>query len=177
MKGGMERECMLDSQTTPIHAVFRVLYRLSVTYRYDTVSLPPPDSIPILSPPPHLSLSSSPHSRRERKERKARKARSSLGVGARPARERPCRRRSLCFVLLSVSPSLFFAVLSTTALSELWIRHHRLRWSRSWSNDALVGRVLVVEVACMFSGGFFPGGGGFRRSTAAGSSSREGSLH
>ncbi|KAF3571157.1 hypothetical protein F2Q69_00062256 [Brassica cretica] len=36
MKGGMERECMLDSQTTPIHAVFRVLYRLSVTYRYDT---------------------------------------------------------------------------------------------------------------------------------------------
>ncbi|KAF3492521.1 hypothetical protein DY000_02056715 [Brassica cretica] len=63
MKGGMGRECMLDSQTTPIHAVFRVLYRLSVTYRYDTVSLPPPDSIPILSPPPLLSLSSSPHSR------------------------------------------------------------------------------------------------------------------
>ena len=59
------------------------------------------------------------------------------------------------FVLRSGFPPLFFAVLSTSALSELWFRPHLLRWFRFWSNDALAGRLLVEEVACMFSSGVF----------------------
>ncbi|WZZ43274.1 hypothetical protein YC2023_039533 [Brassica napus] len=74
-------------------------------------------------------------------------------VGPKSSEPKKCPSPGTIYVC--VPPSLFFANLSTTALSELWIRPHRLRWFRSWSNDALVGRVLVEEVACMFSGGVF----------------------
>ncbi|CAN6906061.1 unnamed protein product [Brassica oleracea] len=54
--------------------------------------------------------------------------RSTLESGARPARERLCRRRSLSLFVVVVSLRLFFTVLSTSALSDLWHRPHLLRW-------------------------------------------------
>ena len=107
--------------------------------------------------------------------REEREARSTLESGARPARERPCRRRSLFLFVVVVPLRFFFAVLSTSALSDLCHCPHPLRW-------------FGYGVTTRSSGGprwrkwpnvqwwYFPGGGGFCRSTAAGSSFREESL-
>lgn len=57
-----------------------------------------------------------------------REARSTLKFGVWPAREHPCPRWSLSLFVVVVPLRLFFAVLSTSALSDLWHRLHLLRW-------------------------------------------------
>ncbi|KAG5395630.1 hypothetical protein IGI04_017444 [Brassica rapa subsp. trilocularis] len=57
-----------------------------------------------------------------------REARSTFESGARPARERPCRRRSLFLFVVVVPLHFLFAVLSTSALSDLCHRPHPFRW-------------------------------------------------
>lgn len=62
---------------------------------------------------------------REKGERKERERRSEIGSGVRPARERPCRRRSSCFFQIKSPGSGLLLVSAGSRLSDLWSATNR----------------------------------------------------
>ena len=115
----------------------------------------------------------------------------SLGSGVRPARERPCRRRSLSFSFLFVSFCFICAVPPRLLCLSFGAATNRHRWLGGWSKGAIDGRLRVrwsglhVQVLAPGDGGyprsvvvgFFSEGGGLLRSTVADFSFREGETH